>query len=154
MKQLQILLFLFFTAATFGQTYYILDANAKTPVSFATISFGDGRGTFAGADGEFNFPKAKYADIDSIFISSIGFKELGLSTSTIPKQILLTPETNQLSEVIVTATKRGKYKKRTLKPTTHTDYFSCWLPTAESEVAVFLIDMKVSLQRLPNFFYL
>lgn len=136
MKYLQILLFTFLTGTAYGQTYYIADATTKTPVSFATISFGDGRGTFAGAEGEFNFPKEKYADIDSIFISSIGYKELGISTSAIPKQVLLTPETNQLSEVIVTATKRGKFKKRTLKPTTHTDYFSCWLPTVESEVAV------------------
>jgi hypothetical protein len=136
MKYLQILLFTFLTGTAYGQTHYIADATTKTPVSFATISFGDGRGTFAGAEGEFNFPKEKYADIDSIFISSIGYKELGISTSAIPKQVLLTPETNQLSEVIVTATKRGKFKKRTLKPTTHTDYFSCWLPTVESEVAV------------------
>ena len=136
MKQLQFLLILLFSSLAFSQTYFILDAKEKTPVSFATISFGDGRGTFAGAEGEFNFPKDKYADIDSIFISSIGYKELGLSTSAIPKKIMITPETNQLSEVIVTAPKRGKFKKRTLDPTTHTDYFSCWLPTVESEVAV------------------
>ena len=136
MRQLQILLFIFTIGTTFGQTYYISGAISKTPVSFATISFGDGRGTFAGAEGEFNFPKEKYADIDSIFISSIGYKELGLSTTAIPKKILLIPETNQLSEVIITGTKRGRFKKRTLKPTAHTDYFSCWLPTVESEVAV------------------
>lgn len=136
MKRLQILLFLCTATTAFSQTYYIVDAKAKTPVSFATISFGDGRGTFAGAEGEFSFPKEKYADIDSIFISSIGYEEQGLSTTNIPKQIFLAPETNQLSEVIVTASKRGKFKKRTLKPTSHTDYFSCWLPTVESEVAV------------------
>ena len=136
MKRLQIVLLLCFSGMAIGQTSHILDSIAKTPVSFATISFRDGRGTFAGAEGEFSFPKEKYADIDSIFISAIGYKEKGLATTAIPKQIWLAPETNQLSEVILTAPKRGKFKKRTLKPTTHTDYFSSWLPTVESEVAV------------------
>lgn len=136
MLRFVILLFLFGYWPLFGQYTVILDSVAKTPVSYATISFGDGRGTFAGAEGEFSFSKKKYADIDSIYISSIGYQEKGFATDNLPQTLYLAPETNQLSEVIVTAPKRGKFKKRTLKPTTHTDYFSCWLPTVESEVAV------------------
>lgn len=119
------------------QTTYVLDAANKTPVSFATISFGDGRGTFAGEEGEFKFVAAKYKDIDSLYISAIGFKDQAIATQNLPAQILLDPEASQLSEVIVTAEKKGKFKKKKLKETTHTNYYNCWLPTVESEVAVF-----------------
>lgn len=120
-----------------AQMTFVKDSITNEPVSFATISFGDGRGTFAGADGEFNFSKNKYEDIDSLFISAIGYRDVGFTTDALPKVIVLAPEASQLTEVILTAEKRGKFKKRKLKPTTHTDYFSCWLPTVESEVAVF-----------------
>lgn len=119
-----------------GQKSVILDAQNKEPVSFATISFGDGRGTFAGEDGGFLFTKKRYADIDSLFISAIGYKEVGLSTQNVPTTILLSPETNLLSEVVVSAPKRGKFKTKKLKPETHQDINACWLPTVESEVAV------------------
>lgn len=120
-----------------AQMTFVKDSISSEAVSFATISFGDGRGTFAGVDGEFNFSKDKYEDIDSLFISAIGYRDVGFATDELPKYILLAPEASQLAEVILTAEKRGKFKKRKLKPTTHTDYFSCWLPTVESEVAVF-----------------
>jgi len=137
MKLLNILLFVCMTSSCFAQRAVVLDAKDQTPVSFATISFGDGRGTFAGEEGEFNFSKEKYADIDSLFISAIGYTEIGIATDNLPKKILLTAETSQLAEVILTAPKKGKFKKRNLKPTSHIDYFKCWLPTVESEVAVF-----------------
>ena len=120
-----------------AQTSFILDATTQTPVSFATISFGDGRGTFAGADGDFRFPIEKYKDIDSLYISAIGYSQKSFSTKEIPRKILLQPEASLLSEVIVTAEKRGKFKKKKLETTTHTNYHQSWLPTVESEVAVF-----------------
>lgn len=119
-----------------GQNPVILDVQTKQPVSFATISFGDGRGTFASEDGGFLFTKKRYADIDSLFISAIGYKEVGVSTENLPLRILLTPETNLLSEVVVSAPKKGKFKTTKLKPETHQDINACWLPTVESEVAV------------------
>ncbi len=130
-------LFLFISLAGFAQKFQVVDADNKVPVSFATISFGDGRGTFAGEDGVFDFPKDKYADIDSLHISAIGFKEQVFSTQDIPAVISLLPEASQLTEVIVTAPKRGKYKTKKQKPTTHEDIHTSWLPTVESEVAVF-----------------
>lgn len=136
MKRFILILLLLGGPPVFGQYTNILDSVSKTPVSYATISFGDGRGTFAGAEGEFSFSKKKYADIDSIYISSIGYQEKGFATQNMPSTLYLAPQTNQLSEVVLTAPKRGRFKKRKLKPTTHTDYFSCWLPTVESEVAV------------------
>ncbi len=135
MKQVVFLL-LFCTVQVWSQGSVILDAQTQEPVSFATISFGDGRGTFAGEDGRFSFTKKTYPDIDSLFISSIGYQEKGVAINNLPPKILLLPETNLLSEVVVSAPKRGKYKTKKLKPDTHQDIIACWLPTVESEVAV------------------
>ena len=137
MKLQSTLLCLLVSLTGFAQKFQVIDAETQTPVSFATISFGDGRGTFAGEDGIFDFPKTKYADIDSLHISAIGFKEEGFSTSNIPPTILLHPEASLLSEVVVTAPKRGKYKTKKKKSITHEDIHTSWLPTVESEVAVF-----------------
>ncbi len=119
-----------------AQKFQVIDEVLKVPISFATISFGDGRGTFAGEDGVFDFPKEKYPDIDSLHISAIGYTEKGFSTKEIPTTIALQPEASELSEVIVTAPKRGKYKTKKQKPVTHEDIHTSWLPTVESEVAV------------------
>lgn len=121
----------------FSQVMQIVDSSTKTAVSFATISFGDGRGTFAGENGDFKFEKTKYADIDTLFISAIGFKDQAVATQSLPPQIFLVAEASELEEVILIAEKKGKFKKKKLKETTHTNYYNCWLPTVESEVAVF-----------------
>lgn len=133
------LFYIFFlcSAGGWSQNCKIIDAQTKEPVPFATISFGNGKGTFAGDDGRFYFTQKTYVDIDSLFISSIGYKEAGVAANDVPLQILLTPETNVLSEVVVTAPKKGKFKTKKLKPDTHQDINACWLPTVESEVAVF-----------------
>lgn len=137
---------LLFASSLWSQTSVILDAVQKQPVSFATISFGDGRGTFASENGSFYFTKKKYPDIDSLFISSIGFKEVGVATDNLPSTILLQEETNLLSEVVVSAPKKGKFKTKKLKAITHQDINACWLPTVESEVAVLInrVDGKSS----------
>lgn len=137
MKQLCIL-FIFSTSALLSQTAVILDAVTKEPVPFATVSFGDGRGTFASENGGFHFTEKKYPDIDSLFISSIGYKEVGVAASNLPTMILLQQETNLLTEVVVSAPKKGKYKTKKIKAITHQDINACWLPTVESEVAVLL----------------
>ena len=136
MKYIFSLVMVLIASHMMGQTTYVLDAVSKTPVSFATISFGDGRGTFAGEIGEFTFIASKYKDIDTLYISAIGFKDQAVATATLPSKILLAAEASQLSEVIVTAEKKGKFKKKKYKETTHTNYYNCWLPTVESEVAV------------------
>lgn len=141
MKQL-CLLFLFCAGTVLSQTSVVLDAVTREPVSFATISFGDGRGTFASENGGFHFTKKKYADIDSLFISSIGYKELGIATTAIPATIFLQEETNFLSEVVVSAPKKGKYKTKKLKAETHQDIIASWLPTVESEVAVLFTPLE------------
>ncbi len=127
---------LLFSSSTIAQTITIADSMNLEPVSYATISFGNGLGNFANGDGQFLFSKEKYSDVDTLFISAIGYAEKIVLTANLSEKILLKPEISQLSEVIVFAPKNGKYKTRKYKPTTHTDLFTSWLPTVESEVAV------------------
>ncbi|KAA1246965.1 carboxypeptidase-like regulatory domain-containing protein [Aquimarina sp. RZ0] len=120
-----------------SQRYTVLDSIKKSPVSYATISFGNGNGLFADADGVFEFSEKRYADIDSLFISALGYKEFAIDTKKLSKKILLTREIAELQEVIVTAENLGKYKTKKKNAKIHNDYFKCWLPTVESEIAVF-----------------
>jgi len=135
-QKIYTLLFLLISTISFGQIT-IQDKDTKEPVSFATISFGNGNGLFADDEGKFVFTKELYKDIDSLHITSIGYKELHLTTEDLAQTILLEPLANQLQEVIVQVKPKGKFKMRKLKPTVHEDYFKCWLPTIESEIAVF-----------------
>jgi len=130
------LLFLLISTISFGQIA-IQDKETKEPVSFATISFGNGNGLFADEEGKFVFTKKLYSDIDSLLITSIGYKDLKIAADSLPSIINLYPSANQLQEVIVQVKPTGKFKMRKVKPTLHEDYFKCWLPTIESEIAVF-----------------
>ncbi|QXP61522.1 carboxypeptidase-like regulatory domain-containing protein [Olleya sp. HaHaR_3_96] len=112
-------------------------STTNEPVSFATISFGNGNGLFADDEGKFHFTKKLYSDIDSLFISALGYKDLKLATATLKDTFFLESKADLLDEVIVIARPTGKYKEVTLKPTDHNDYYKCWLPTIESEIAVF-----------------
>ncbi|AUC75633.1 hypothetical protein [Olleya sp. Bg11-27] len=112
-------------------------STTNEPVSFATISFGNGNGLFADDEGKFHFTKKTYSDIDSLFISALGYKDLKLATATLKDTLFLESKADLLDEVIVIARPTGKFKEVTLKPTDHNDYYKCWLPTIESEIAVF-----------------
>lgn len=131
------LLFFVFFQLTYGQVYTILDSIQKSPISYATISFGNGNGLFADGDGVFKFSKKRYPDIDSLYISALGHRELALSTKKLPVTILLAQDVAELQEVVVKAENLGKYKTKKQSPIAHNDYFKCWLPTVESEIAVF-----------------
>lgn len=119
-----------------AQTITIRDAQSKEIIPFATISFGDGMGNFADEEGQFEFSKEKYSDVDTLFISAMGYSEKSVPTLALLEEVLLNSEVSQLSEVVVSAVKTGKFKFRKEKAITHTDLFACWLPTVESEVAV------------------
>lgn len=136
MKRYYTALVLLFAIQLHAQQITIADSLNKEPIPYATISFGNGLGNFADEDGNFTFSKEKYSDVDTLFISAMGYTEKAVLTNALPKNIALKPEVSQLSEVIVSASKQGKFKLRKLKPKTHTDIFASWLPTVESEVAV------------------
>ncbi len=120
----------------YGQKISVLDSLNMEQIPFATISFGDGLGTFADDDGSFIFNKKRYPDIDTLYVSAMGYAEKKVIFSDALVQVLLRPEVSQLGEVIVSAPKEGKFKFKKQKAETHTDLFACWLPTVESEIAV------------------
>lgn len=136
MKYSVYLLMILFVNFTIAQTITIADSLNQEPIPYATISFGNGLGNFADEDGQFSFSKEKYSDVDTLFISAMGYAEKAVLTVTLPETILLKPEVSQLNEVVVSAPKNGKFKLRKRKPVSHTDIFTSWLPTVESEVAV------------------
>jgi len=145
------LLCLLISTISFGQIT-IQDKETKEPVSFATISFGNGNGIFADEEGKFVFTKKRYSDIDSLYITSIGYKELKIVTDSLPSVITLEPLTNQLQEVIVQVKPKGKFKIRKVKPTLHEDYFKCWLPTIESEIAVFFPNQEKKTKQITKLY--
>ncbi len=119
-----------------GQMVQFYDAETKEPVSFVTISFGNGLGTHANANGEFLYQKKRYPEIDTLFVSALGYKNQSILTSEIKEEYALLPEIDQLKEVIITITRDGTFKKRELKPISHSSYHNSWLQTVESEMAV------------------
>ncbi len=130
-------LFIFlFSFTAIGQTITIIDSVNHEPIPYVTISFGNGLGNFANEEGQFTFSKEKYSDVDTLFLSAMGYTEKMVLTLSLPEKIKLQPKVSLLSEVIVSAPKKEKYKMKKRKPVTHTDVFASWLPTVESEVAV------------------
>ena len=148
-KPLIFLLCLIFTGLTSAEAQTkLVDVETKYPVAFATISFGNGNGLFADDEGSFIFTKKMYSDIDTLYISAIGYKDLKLPTENLAKTIELTPFIDALDEITLNAKPRGKFKIEKKKPTYHNDYHKCWLPTIESEIAVFFPNEKKTPKRL------
>ncbi len=150
MKTYSPLFLLFLMSITsFSQTQ-IIDGETKYPVSYATISFGDGQGIFADDEGKFYFTKKLYRDVDSLFISALGFKDLNISTVNLPKSIVMEADIDELDEVVVQAKIDRKFKTETIKPYLDDDYYKCWLPTIESEIAVFFPNENEKLKKITS----
>ncbi|MFL1895342.1 hypothetical protein ACJRPK_06540 [Aquimarina sp. 2-A2] len=136
---MKILLYLLLCISAFGygQRYELHDPILKEPVSYATISFGNGNGMFADANGVFYFSPKRYADIDTLYITAVGYKDKVVDTRTMPSTLIMEQDIAQLQEVYLTGEKRRKYKVKKIASKVHADYFKCWLPTVESEIGVF-----------------
>lgn len=128
----------------------VLDSISQSPVSYATISFGNGQGIFADDDGVFYFTKKLYPDVDSLHISAIGFKNLNIAAENLPNQLLLQPQADALDEVVLSTNLNRKFKEETLKPYLDDDYYNCWLPTIESEIAVYFSKSSEQDQKLTS----
>ncbi|WCO00767.1 peptidase associated/transthyretin-like domain-containing protein [Psychroserpens ponticola] len=139
-------------ASGFAQTK-VISSETNYPVSYATISFGSGQGIFADDEGYFFFTKKLYPDVDSLYISALGFKEKVIATVNLPKTIFLDIETNALDEVIITTTVNRKFKTQTQKPYLDDDYYKCWLPTIESEIAVFFPNDDDKLKKITSILF-
>ncbi|WP_179351760.1 hypothetical protein [Winogradskyella vidalii] len=142
-------IFLFIGQISYAQIT-IKDSITSYPVSYATISFGNGNGLFADDEGQFYFTKKLYADIDSIYISALGFKDLNVATENLPEQLLMQPEASALDEVLISGNSDRKFKEEELKPYLDDDYYNCWLPTIESEIAVYFPKSTTKDQKLTN----
>lgn len=136
MRILLVASFLFISYLTIGQNISVKDTYSDEPISFATISFGNGLGTFADGDGIFRFSEKLYPAIDTLFISSIGYQDLKIAVSKLEKEVKLIPQASRLETVVVSADLSGKYKVEKVKEIVHKDYEDCWLPTVESEIAI------------------
>jgi len=139
-------------SVSFAQTK-IVDKETKDPISYATISFGNGNGIFADDEGVFIFTKKLYSDIDTLYISALGYSALKIPTESLPKVIDLEPQADQLQEVIVQNKPKGKFKLVTLDPTAHNDYYRCWLPTIEAETAVFFPNESPNIKRVTKLYF-
>jgi hypothetical protein len=132
----KILFLLLISQISFAQIT-VLDSVSKIPVSYATISFGNGNGIFADDEGKFFFTKKLYPDVDSLYISAIGYKNLSVAAKNLTDSLLLQSKIDELDEVVLSIKSNRKFKEETLKPYLDDDYYNCWLPTIESEIAVY-----------------
>ncbi|WP_044399079.1 hypothetical protein [Lacinutrix sp. Hel_I_90] len=146
-KEIPVLLMLVVTLFSGAQNTTLISENQE-PISYATISFGNGNGLFADDAGQFYFTKKLYSDIDSLYISALGYKKLTLSTINLPSTIVLESKVSKLQEIIISGLPKGKFKIEEIEPITHDDYFKCWLPTIESEIAVFFPNESAHIKRL------
>lgn len=83
----------------------------------------------------------------------MGYKELAISTIDLPNTIFLETHTDELDEVIVHVKVDRKFNEETLKPYLDDDYYKCWLPTIESEIAVFFPNNDDKLKKITNVYF-
>lgn len=151
LKQFTLFLILAFTLQSQAQIS-VLDKNTQLPISYASISFGNGQGVFADDEGVFVFTKKLYPDIDSLFVSALGYKDLFITSKQLQPKLFLQQQADVLDEVVIGVkldkTKGKKFKTESLKPYLDDDYYKCWLPTIESEIAVFFPNNDQKLKRI------
>lgn len=146
-KHLLFVFILFVSLFSLAQNTTII-SEKQEPVSYATISFGNGNGLFADDEGKFYFTKKLYKDIDTLYLSAVGYNDLKLPSLDLPSTIVMQSKVDKLQEVIIKNKPKGSFKTEKLKPTTHEDYYKCWLPTIESEIAVFFPNETQQTKRL------
>lgn len=135
-KQLWIAFTLLLTVSGVSQTQ-IKDSQTQYPVSYATISFNNGLGLFANDEGIFVFTEKLYPDIDTLYISALGYKDLKVPTNNLPPTLSMETKVDALDEVIINSRIKRKHKEHLIKPYLDDDYYHGWLPTIESEIAVY-----------------
>jgi len=129
------LLVIFWAGIVSAQDIIIVDSLSNETLAFATVAFGDGTGTFADDEGRLRFSRKLYPKVDSIAVSSMGYRELKISVDKLRDTIYLPPSQKQLDDVLLLAELNGKFKKEKIDAEYHDEYKNCWLPTVESEIA-------------------
>ena len=115
--------FFFLPKCIFSQTVFkgvVTDADTGLSLPYVNIGFiAKGLGTVSDENGEFNFlfDPAKLSDLDTLKVSSLGYKEYKLPFSKVLAQdmkytkIELEPDVVSLNEVVLTSSKRKKRSK-------------------------------------------
>jgi len=145
-----------FTILNIRAQTVINDSQTNLPISYASISFGNGNGIVADDEGLFVFTKKIYPDIDSLYITALGYKDLRIATAELKPELFLDQKASELDEVVINAkvekqiNLNKKYKVASLKPYLDDEYFNCWLPTIESEIAVYFPNENTKTKRLAS----
>lgn len=104
-RKLFSLVCLFLISAASAQQYSakVIDKLTGEPIPFATVETGKNQGVIANEEGEFSFIlKGVKHQQDSIFISSMGYEKIGVSTKEQLGQVIsLAPKTFELGEVFL-----------------------------------------------------
>jgi hypothetical protein len=86
-----------------SSTIRVLDSLSSSPVSFATVYFSNNKGIITDKDGRFELINEQYDNIDSLFISSMGYKKNSLKISSFKDSIVyMIPAIITLENVVVT----------------------------------------------------
>ena len=78
-------------------------SNTKQPIPFATVQIGDGYGVITNEEGRFTINTSAFKRTDSVNISCLGYKKLGMLVKDFSaSEYILKEQVNELSEVYLT----------------------------------------------------
>jgi len=101
----KLIIFLLFAVNLNAQlsTVKILDSVSFAPIPFATVYFSNSSGIISDENGYFELIKNELADVDSLFVSSLGYKKVSVSLNQFNDSIVfLSPKPIELDNVILT----------------------------------------------------
>jgi len=98
------------SAQSLTATGIIRDAGQKTPLSgVAVVETGTTNGTISDAEGRFRLRVA--SPNSSLSFTYLGMQKLTLKVSSAPMEVLMSPDAEQLGEVVITALGISREKK-------------------------------------------
>jgi len=127
MRLLVLLLFIFFCFTSYSQNQYTLsgtiyDAESEEPLPYASVFYSKKHiGTTTNDDGEFQLFIPSGNPSDTIRISYVGYKPLGLTIESCQTQKRFSLQTQLLDEVVV-STKASKFDLREFMEETITNF--------------------------------
>lgn len=138
MKKLLLIIITTFTTLVLSQEkIQIIDAQTQIPISFATITFGEGLGGFTDEKGYFTFDKKQ-----SFSVSMLGYQTLSVSESDFRNNIALEVEPILIDEIVV-SNKKGKQKIVRQKPYwKNSTWLDSYTPQIGNEIAVLIPNDK------------
>lgn len=79
----------------------LVDAKTKKEIPYATIQYGENKGTITNEEGDFSFILPKNGlEIDSVYVSSMGYEKVGFTLAQLQEEVIfLNPKAINLSGV-------------------------------------------------------